>query len=42
MNFNAFKEAVIAAAKEQGITEYELYYRVSESTDIDTFRHEIN
>ena len=42
MNFNAFKEAVIAAAKEQGITEYELYYRVSESTSVDTFRHEIN
>ena len=42
MDFNTFKEAVIAAAKDQGITEYELYYRVSESTSVETFRHEIN
>lgn len=41
MNFNNFKEAVIAAAKEQGIDEYELYYRVSESTNVETFKHEI-
>lgn len=41
MDFNTFKEAVIAAAKEQGITEYELYYRVSESTSVETFKHEI-
>ena len=42
MDFSTFKEAVIAAAKAQGITEYELYYRVSESTSVETFRHEIN
>ena len=41
MDFNNFKEAVIAAAKEQGITEYEIYYRVSESTNVETFKHEI-
>lgn len=41
MNFNEFKQAVIAAAKEQGIAEYELYYRTSESTWVETFRHEI-
>ena len=41
MDFNSFKEAVIAAAKEQGITEYELYYHVSESTSVETFKHEI-
>ena len=41
MDFNTFKEAVIAAAKEQGITEYELYYHVSESTSVETFKHEI-
>lgn len=41
MEFQAFKEAVIAAAKEQGIAEYELYYRTSESTSVETFRHEI-
>ena len=41
MDFNTFKEAVIAAAKEQGITEYELYYHVSENTNVETFKHEI-
>ncbi|MCH5191875.1 MAG: TldD/PmbA family protein [Oscillospiraceae bacterium] len=41
MDFNNFKGAVIAAAKEQGINEYELYYRVSESTNVETFKHEI-
>ena len=41
MDFKTFKEAVISAAKERGITEYELYYRVSESTNVETFRHEI-
>ena len=42
LDFNTFKEAVIAAAKELGVAEYELYYRVYESTDVETFRHEIN
>lgn len=41
MEFRAFKEAVVAAAKAQGIAEYELYYRTSESTSVETFRHEI-
>ena len=42
MNFKEFKNHVIAACEEMGITEYELYYSASESTSVETFRHEIN
>ena len=42
MNFNEFKEYVIAACKEAGIEEYELYYSAGESTSVDTFMHELN
>ena len=42
MTFNEFKNHVIAACQEAGITEYELYYSASESTSVETFRHEIN
>ena len=42
MNFNEFKEAVIAAALEMGITDYELYYETSESTAVSAFLHELN
>ena len=42
MTFNEFKNHVIAACAEMGITEYELYYCASESTSVETFRHEIN
>ncbi len=42
MTFNEFKELVIAACAEQGITEYELYYQVGSSTSVDTFQHSIN
>ena len=42
MNFNAFKETVIAVCAEMGITEYELYYQSAESTSIGVFQHEIN
>ena len=42
MNYQEFKAAVIAEAKAQGITEYELYYQAEESTSVSTFRHEIN
>ena len=42
MNFNEFKNHVIAACEEMGITEYELYYSASESTSVETFRHELN
>ena len=42
MDFNGFKEAVIAKAQAMGITEYELYYSTSESTSISAFQHELN
>ena len=42
MNFAEFKNAVIAAAQARGIAEYELYYKVSESTSVSTFRGEVN
>ena len=42
MNFNEFKNHVIAACKEAGIEEYELYYSRSESTTAGVFGHELN
>ncbi len=42
MNFNEFKELVIAACAAQGIEEYELYYQASSSTSVDTFQHSVN
>ena len=42
MNFNEFKQAVIAKCAELGISEYELYYQVGGSTSVDVFKHEIN
>ena len=42
MDFNAFKEAVIAKCAELGIADYELYYENSQSTSIGAFQHEIN
>lgn len=42
MDYNTFKEAVIAAAKAAGLTEYELYYEGSEDTSVGVFQHEIN
>lgn len=42
MDFNAFKEAVIARCAELGITEYELYYQTAESTSVRAFQQEIN
>ena len=42
MIFKDFKEYVIAACKEAGITEYELYYQAGSSVSVDTFQHSIN
>lgn len=42
MDFNAFKETVIAKAQALGITEYELYYQAGESTSVSAFQHELN
>ena len=42
MVFKEFKELVIAACKDAGITEYELYYQAGSSVSVDTFQHSIN
>ena len=42
MNFNEFKQLVIAQCAAQGITEYELYYQTGSHTSVDTFQHQIN
>ena len=42
MDYQSFKNAVVAKCEAMGITEYELYYQSGSSTSIDTFRHEIN
>lgn len=42
MDFNAFKNHVIACCEALGITEYELYYQAGESTSVDTFMHQVN
>ena len=42
MDFNAFKECVIARCKELGITEYELYYTSGESTSVGVFQDSIS
>ena len=42
MDYQSFKNAVIAKCEQLGIEEYELYYQAGTSVSIDTFRHEIN
>lgn len=42
MNFNEFKNAVIAKCAEMGIADYELYYFVGGSTSVEAFLHQIN
>ena len=42
MNFNEFKDLVIAACEEAGITEYELYYQAGSSVSVGAFQHSIN
>lgn len=42
MNFDTFKLKVVEAAKNLGVTEYELYYASSEGTNVGVFAHEIN
>ena len=42
MDFESFKNAVVAQAQELGITEYELYYQSAESTSVSAFQQEIN
>lgn len=42
MDFNGFKEAVIAKAAQMGITEYELYYQGARGTSVSAFQHELD
>ena len=42
MDFNAFKQAVIARCARKGIEEYELYYQTAESTSVSVFQHSVN
>ena len=42
MEFQAFKQAVIAAAAARGVAEYELYYQTAESTSVEVFRDQVN
>lgn len=42
MNYQEFKDLVFAEAKAQGLTEYELYYEQSASTEVGAFGGEIN
>jgi len=41
MNFKEFADLVVAAAKNAGLTEYELYHSGSESTSVSTFGNEV-
>ena len=41
MDYQSFKNAVIAACAESGIAEYELYYQSGADTTIGVFAHEI-
>ena len=42
MNFNEFKQLVIAQCESAGIAEYELYYQAGSSISVETFQHSIN
>lgn len=42
MDFNTFKEIAIAQAQSMGIADYELYYKVSQSSSVSVFQHEVN
>ncbi|MGM9668174.1 MAG: TldD/PmbA family protein [Faecousia sp.] len=42
MDFNTFKDAVIARCQALGITEYELYYQAGDSTSVSAFQHGVD
>ena len=42
MDFNSFKECIVARCKELGVQEYELYYQALESTSVSAYQQEIN
>ena len=42
MDFNSFKEWIIACCRQRGIEKYELYYQTAEATSVSAYQHEIN
>jgi len=42
MDFNSFKEIVVAQCAALGITDYELYYQAGSSVSVEAFQHGIN
>ncbi len=42
MNYQEFKNAVLSAAKENGLKDYELYYTESSGTSVEAYQGEIN
>lgn len=42
MDFQTFKNAVLAKANALGLTEYELYYQAEETASVSIFQHQIN
>lgn len=42
MNYQEFKNCIIARCAELGIAEYELYYQTAESTSVSVYQREIN
>ena len=42
MNYQEFKNAVLAAAKENNLKDYELYYTESSGTSVEAYQSEIN
>ena len=42
MDYQSFKNAVIARCQALGVTQYELYYQSCKSTTVGVFRQEVN
>ena len=42
MNYQEFKNCIIARCAQLGVTDYELYYQTAESTSVSAFQREIN
>ena len=42
MNFDVLKNTLVSALKEEGLTEYEIYYMSEESTSVQTLNKEVN
>lgn len=42
MDFTSFKNAVMTAAREKGLTEYELYFQSCEATSVSAYKQEID